>query len=207
MGALEYVMLGIIVTLLFLTVKKVGFNYQVVGQSLDVLGIPGVQERVVSNTANAELMSRVVDRYIFLTRMFPLIAASVAMICVALYLSIKGSIVSGDALSMEWVGFCSMVIGGAFTWLITFDPAPDWLYESHVIVLLTKSKIDLEVILSALKEIENKATKSMELSEDEAHFISAQLLLRLQTLCELASDVEATVKDLEQQKREMIDNA
>lgn len=202
MGALEYLMVGIIVTLLFLTVKKVGFNYQMVGQSLDILGTPGVQDRVITNATHAELMSRVVDRYVFLTRMFPLIAASVAMICVALYLSIKGSMISGNPLSMEWVGFCSLVIGGAFTWLVTFEPAPDWLYESHVIILLAKSKIELEVILEALKEIERKATKGAELSLDEANYISAQCHM----LSELASSVELVVRDLEQQNREIIAN-
>ena len=202
MGALEYLMAGIIVTLLFLTVKKVGFNYQMVGQSLDILGIPGVQERVITNTTHADLMSRVVDRYVFLTRMFPAFAVSVALICVSLYLSIKGSMVSGNVLSVEWVGFCSLVIGGAFTWLLTFEPAPDWLYESHVVVLLAKSKIDLEVILDALKEIEHKATKDSDLSTDEANYISAQCLM----LSELAKDVESVVKELEQQKREIIAN-
>lgn len=110
---------------------------------------------------------------------------------------------SGEAVSAEWVGFCSLVIGGAITWLITFEPAPDWLYESHVLILLAKSKIDQEVILAALKEIEGKAGATENLTEDEANFINMQCLM----LSELAKDVEATVNDLEQQKRELIDNA
>lgn len=203
MGALELVMAGIILPMLYMMVTKVGFNYQAVGQSLDVLGVPGVQERVIVNENNATLMQRVVNRYLFLTRMFPLAAAGVGIICVALYLSLKGSAVSGNEVSAEWVGFCSLVIGGAFTWLITFEPAPDWLYESHVIVLLTKSKIDLEVILAALKEIESKAHKGKELTDDEIKFINIQCTM----LTELAKDVEATVRDLEQQKQELIDNA
>lgn len=203
MGALELVMACIVLPMLYMMVTKVGFNYQVVGQSLDVLGVPGVQERVISNESHASLMQRVVDRYVFLTRMFPLAAAGVGIACVALYMSLKGSVVSGNEVSMEWVGFCSLVISGAFTWLATFEPAPDWLYESHVIVLLTKSKIDLEVILATLKEIESKATKGKELTDSELNFINMQCLM----LTELAKDVEATVRDLEQQKRELIDNA
>ena len=201
MGALELVMAGLVVWMGYLVVKKVGFNYQVVGQALDVLGVPGVQERVISNAPHAELMQRVADRYIFLTKTFPIITLGVVALCVALYMSLKGSVVSGDAVSMEWVGFCSIVIGGALTWLITFEPAPDWLYESHVLVLLAKSRIDLEVIQAALKDIENKADR--ELSEEEANFINMQCMM----LADLASEVEATVKDLEQQRRELLDNA
>ncbi len=203
MGALELVMAGIFLLMLYLTAKKVGFNYQVVGQSLDVLGVPGVQEQMFRNANHVELMNRVAQRWIFLTRTFPVAAVGVGILCTSLYLSLKGSMLTGEEVSAAWVGFCSLVIGGALTWLITFEPAPDWLYESHVLVLLTKSKIDLEVILAALKEIEGKASEDKNLTEAEANFIHMQCLM----LSDLAKDVEATIIDLEQQKREIIDNA
>lgn len=197
MGALELLMVGIFLPMLYLTATKVGFNYQVVGQSLDVLGIPGVRNQLLQNADHVNLMQRIVRRYLFLTKTFPVVLLCVGMLCTALYLSLKGSAVSGEAVSMWWLAFCSLVIGGVLMWLITFDPAPDWLYETHILVLLAKSKIDLEVIHAALCDIEGRAIG--ELSDDELNLVRMQCTL----LRNLAKEVEATVTDLEHQRREL----
>lgn len=192
--------IGIIGALIgFLSVKKVWFNYQIVGQTLDILGVPGVQERVFKTESNASLMQRVVDQYIFFTRVFPVAFFSVITICIMLYISLKGSLASGTPVSSEWILFCATSISGALAWLISFNAAPDWLYESQVIVMLNKSKLDLEVVEAALQEIKRKAESDIQLTEVEAMMVRNQCLM----LEELANEVSDSVADLIQQQQEI----
>lgn len=182
--------------------KKVWRNYSIVGQTLDIMGMPGVQDAVLRVKSNAPLMMKLADRYVFLTKYFPIAAISTMVLMVSLYLHIRGSALTGVETSATTVTLASFIIAGALAWLWTFEDVPQWLYEAHLNVMLAQGRINLNVVEAALLDVE---TKLAALTDDEISSESEVLMLQHQIamLQDLADDVTATVADLERQQREL----
>lgn len=197
---LEVTML-VVLGFMLLMLRKVGHNFKVVGQTLDVMGLDRVQDHVLSVKSNTPVMSRLADHYVFLTKYFPIAAIGVLVTMVTLYLHIRWSAAAGAESSAVLVAFASIIVAGAIAWLWTFEETPQWLYEAHLIVMLAQSKINLSIVEAALVEINQAlAAISGDIScESEALMLQSQI----EMLQDLADDVTASVADLERQQREL----
>lgn len=197
---LEVTMLLVLVFMLVM-LRKVWRNFSIVGQTLDVLGMNGVQDAVLRVKSNAPLLMRLADQYVFLTKHFIIAAVSVVVTMVSLYLHIRGSVAAGTDPSTLMTMFASIIIAGAIAWLWTFEEIPQWLYEVHMVVMLAQGRINLCIVEAAMLDVEQKlASLDTEISsESEVLMLQHQIAL----LQDLADDVTATVTDLERQQREL----
>lgn len=187
------IMLFIGVVVLFLS-RNLWFNYRVVGQVLDILGHPGVQERLFKSRKYEDQLGKTAAQYILITRHAPMLIIGTLIVVGIMYLGI-----SAGGMSTIGMGIGALHIAAVLTWLINFDPAPEWLYRWHLTVLLTKANIDLEVIQESKDALVEKINAATNLTEFEVEFLNGQL--------EIVEVVLVTTKDtiemLEQQQRDI----
>lgn len=196
MGVIELVLIGVVGLILWL-LRNVWRNYTVVGLLLDIIGMPGVQERLTNRKANYEFLERTANQYVFLTRYVPLMVVGIFVLIGTLYVTAS----SGTGLSPALAAVGGLTIAGVITWLINFESVPPWLHEWHLTVLLTKSAIDLEAVTASLESYEQRlnAGEFDDLTETELEYVNLQVVM-LETI---ASNVLNMIKDLEQQQMDL----
>lgn len=198
MWSIDVVMIVLVGLILFLS-RNLVFSYKLVGHTIDVLDLPGVQDTVLRKSTNKELIIQVAQYYLLLTRYVPIALLSMFSMLAVIYTQLS----VGD--TQEWlVMLGTLVVSGGITWLWTFNPAPDWLYEAHLLVLITRATLDLEVIVETLTSLE---TRLIELKDKSEEDVGKQMLqAQCAMLEELAIDISATIEDLEDQQATLCDD-
>lgn len=193
MGVVEWVLISAIVLIVY-RLRNVYTNYKVIGNLIDVIGAPEVQERLFKQSANLEKLNRTARQYLFLTRYVPALILCVFAVIAVMFTTLAG----GDGLSPMLSGSGALIIAGVITWLLTFEPVPLWLYDWQITVLLTRGKIDLETVNQSLTTIEQRITTDEfdELTDVEQEFVMLQVSL----MKEVERNILAMIKDLEQQR-------
>lgn len=194
MGVIEFVLISVAI-LIASQLKNVWFNYTVVGQLMDILGIKAVQDRLFTEE-HAENFARTAQQYVFLTRYVPMLIIGVYLILILMYMAVA----SGVGMSAPVYTAGSLIIAGVLTWLWNFEAAPSWLYDWHITVLLTRGKIDLEVVTETIELFKQRDASGDydKLSPLEREFIQLQVAM----LHKVHEDVSLMVDDLLKQRRE-----
>lgn len=194
MGIIEFVLVALAVVIAS-QLNRVWFNYRVVGQLIDILGIKAVQDRLFTD-AHMENLNRTTQQYVFLTRYVPMLIVGVYLVMALMYMSVASGV--GLSPTMSTIG--SLIIAGVVAWLWNFEAAPEWLYDWHITVLLTRSLIDLEAVTESIEMFEQRDENGDydTLTPAERDFIQLQVEL----LHNVHNDISQMVEQLLQQREE-----
>lgn len=190
---LESIILALCCAVLFMA-RNLWFNYRVVGQVLDLLGHPGVQDRLFQDGRHDEALNKTVSQYLFITRYAPMLIVGTLVVIVIMYMNL-----SSGGVSVAGTAAGALIIAAVMTWLINFNPAPMWLYRWYLVVLLTKARIDLEVIQETNHALTERVAAATDLTAVEVEFFRGQLQLVEDAL----RTTQSTIDMLEQQQREL----
>lgn len=193
MGVVEWVLTGVVMLIVF-KLRNVYANYRVVGNLIDLIGAPDLQEQLFKQTSNLEKLNRTARQYLFLTRYVPVLVIGVFMVIAVMF----AALASGIGLSPVLSGGGALIIAGVVTWLLTFESVPPWLYDWHIDVLLTRGAIDLEAVHESLLAIEQRMSTNEfdELTDVEQEFV----VLQVSMMKDVERNIKAMLKDLEQQR-------
>jgi hypothetical protein len=192
----QLVLAGIALLIIF-QLRNVWLNYRVVGQLLDLLDVPGVQDRLFARPSNLEMLQKTVNRYVFLTRYVPVLIIGVF----ATMATMAMAVASGTGLTPTLSTMGSLAIAGAVVWLLNFEAVPHWLYEWHLTVLLTRSAIDLEAVTEVLESFAQRMKDGEydNLTPIEKEYVTLQVGM----MKTIHTDTVQMVSDLTKQQAEL----